>query len=109
MLSSVSSVFDPLGIAGPFILQGKKILQRIIGLRHDWDDPVPKEYELLWNRWKAQVMKLDKLNIARCYKGNCFQIKDISLHIYSDASSIGYGTVAYFDRRILLETLTCHL
>ena len=27
MLATISSIFDPLGIAGPFVLQGKRILQ----------------------------------------------------------------------------------
>ena len=41
ILSVISSIYDPLGISGPFILLGKKILEKISALRDGWDSPVP--------------------------------------------------------------------
>ena len=39
VLSSISTIFDPLGIAGPFLLKGRKILQQISTSRSGWDEP----------------------------------------------------------------------
>lgn len=40
VLSTVSSVFDPLGLICPYILVGKQILQGIVRDEGDWDDPL---------------------------------------------------------------------
>lgn len=41
ILSTVSSVYDPLGLISPFLLQGKRILQGICKDGAHWDDPLP--------------------------------------------------------------------
>ena len=38
MLSSLAGLFDPLGILGPCILEGKLILQEVAVAGLDWDD-----------------------------------------------------------------------
>ena len=43
ILSSISSVYDPLGIVGPFLLKGRKILQAITALNDGWDRAVPRD------------------------------------------------------------------
>lgn len=49
ILSSVSSVFDPLGLVSPFVLVGKQILKELCQGGGDWDDPVSEEIR---NRWE---------------------------------------------------------
>ena len=41
ILSTVSSVYDPLGFLAPVILTGRQILQSLCRDKSDWDDPVP--------------------------------------------------------------------
>ena len=41
ILSTVSSVYDPLGIVAPVILVGKQLLQELCHDGIEWDDPVP--------------------------------------------------------------------
>ena len=41
ILSTISSVYDPLGLIAPFLLQGKRILRGIWKDSAYWDDPVP--------------------------------------------------------------------
>ena len=43
ILSTVSSVFDPLGLVAPFILVGKRILQELCRDGVGWDDEVPDD------------------------------------------------------------------
>lgn len=42
ILSTVSSVFDPLGMLAPLILVGKTILHELCRDGADWDDKVPE-------------------------------------------------------------------
>ena len=48
VLSTVSSVFDPLGFAAPLILVGKQILQDLCRENCDWDDPIPNRLKSMW-------------------------------------------------------------
>ena len=41
MLSVVSYIYDPLGLAFPFLLQGRRLLQGLCQVMHGWDEMVP--------------------------------------------------------------------
>ena len=43
ILSTVSSIYDPMGFVAPLLLQGKQILQLLCREGVDWDDPVPEQ------------------------------------------------------------------
>ena len=43
ILSTVSSIFDPLGFVAPVLLEGKAILQELCRNNLGWDDPVPTD------------------------------------------------------------------
>ena len=45
ILSTMSSVYDPLGNVLPVILVGKQILQELCSQNIDWDDPVFGGYQ----------------------------------------------------------------
>ena len=93
ILSTVSSVFDPLGLVAPFILMGKRILCRDgVG----WDDEVPDDLRPQWEKWRAELPILESLRIARCYKPQKFDVvKNVELHHFSDACQNGYGQCSY--------------
>ena len=40
MLSVVSSIYDPLGLVSPFILEGRQIVQKLCFGKRNWDEPV---------------------------------------------------------------------
>ena len=45
ILSTVSSIFDPLGFLTPFVLPAKKILQELCKEENlSWDEEIPEEY-----------------------------------------------------------------
>ena len=48
MLSTLNSIYDPLGLISPFILKGRLIFQTVCRLPIGWDDPVPDEYFIQW-------------------------------------------------------------
>ena len=43
ILSLVASIFDPLGIVTPAVLEAKLIIQSLWKLKVDWDDNIPKD------------------------------------------------------------------
>ncbi|KAK3737845.1 hypothetical protein QZH41_004783 [Actinostola sp. cb2023] len=96
VLSTVSSVYDPLGFVSPLILVGKQILQSLCRESVDWDDPIPDELLPRWERWRRELHVLEQLRIQRCFKPNDFgEIKSTELHHFSDASQDGYGQCTY--------------
>lgn len=96
ILSVVSSVYDPLGLAAPFMLPAKRLLQDLCRFKLDWDDPIPSEYKFLWERWTADLPKLSQFSVARCIKPAGFGVISSSqLHHFSDASEAGFGSVSY--------------
>jgi predicted PurR-regulated permease PerM len=59
ILSVLSSVFDPLGIAAPFILPGKLLLQELCRNGVDWDSEL-SDYDT--NQWTNIIQSLPMLS-----------------------------------------------
>lgn len=97
VLSTVASLFDPLGLISPFILQGKVILQSLCQGGSEWDTPLDEKTEKLWIEWKQNMTgALENLIIPRCYRiGLSATIVTAELHSFSDASTVGYGQCSY--------------
>ena len=45
ILSTISSIYDPLGFIAPLLLPAKKILQDLCNADIGWDDDIPNEYK----------------------------------------------------------------
>ena len=96
ILSTVSSVFDPLGLVSPFILVGKQILQELCRDGVAWDDEVPDKLRPKWEKWRTELPALERLRVARCHKPQDFdEVKNVELHQFSDACQNGYGQCSY--------------
>ncbi|XP_043232467.1 uncharacterized protein LOC122386858 [Amphibalanus amphitrite] len=96
ILSTVSSVFDPLGFVSPFILRGKQIVKELCRDGFGWDDPVPDDILTRWGDWTSQLEALSSLRIPRCYRTSDFGlVKRTELHHFSDACTHGYGQCSY--------------
>ncbi|XP_031555224.1 uncharacterized protein LOC116292114 [Actinia tenebrosa] len=97
ILSTVSSVYDPLGFVAPIILPAKKVLQDLCKEADlGWDDEIPSEHQVQWTKWRKQLPLLDQVTVNRCYKPPGFGvIVSKQIHTFSDASTMGYGSVAY--------------
>ena len=96
MLSTISSVYDPPGLAGPFILEGRKILQAVVHEKKSWDVEVSVIHRVRWEKWRSKLTMLEEVRIPRCVKSVGFgEVTSSTLHHFSDASEIGYGTASY--------------
>ena len=96
ILSTVSSIYDPLGFLAPVVLNGKRILQELCQEKLDWDTEIPIHLKSVWEKWRLELFHLDKIQIPRCYKPSNFgKLKAIEMHHFSDASTVGYGQCSY--------------
>ena len=96
LLSMISSIYDPLGYAAPFVLEGRRILQRLCNKNVQWDEIVQQDVQSDWAKWVEQMNQLENLPISRCIQPADFgEIKSVTLHHFSDASENGYGQCSY--------------
>ena len=72
ILSAVSSVYDALGFLAPFILIGKQIVQQLCCDKADWDEPIPNQVRMKWEKWRRELLDLEELKIPRCLVPNGF-------------------------------------
>ena len=96
ILSTVASIYDPLGLACPFVLLGKQVLQDTCKEGFDWDAPLSEELSSRWDHWLKDLTSLERMEVPRCYKPSDFgNVKNIELHHFCDASTQGYGSCTY--------------
>ena len=95
MLSMISQIYDPLGLAAPFLLKDKIILQDLHQNNYSWDDIVPSNFIKDWESWKVQLHLLENVVMKMFQTTRLCQISCCSLHHFSDASQDGYGQVSY--------------
>jgi len=92
----MSSIYDPLGFAAPFILPAKAILQDLCRKKVGWDDSILQDVAQRWQKWLCELPKLEQLTIDRCFKPSDFgEIASRQLHHFSDVLQRGYGAVSY--------------
>ncbi|XP_037391858.1 uncharacterized protein LOC119262748 isoform X1 [Pygocentrus nattereri] len=96
ILSTVSSIYDPLGFLAPFVLKGKQILQALCKSGCGWDKVISDAMLNQWKTWLQDTEHLSGLRINRCMKPKGFgTVISAQLHHFCDASEVGYGTVSY--------------
>ena len=96
ILSTVRSVDDPIGFVASLMLQGKAILQELCVLNLDWDESVPEEAKMEWERGRMELIKLQTIKIPWCYQPSHFgQVIRAELRHYSDTNVQGYGQCSY--------------
>ena len=73
ILSTISSIFDPLGFVTLLLLDGKSILQELCRLNISWDDPIPDDIKIKCEKWRAGLLNLQQTSISRCYNQQMLQ------------------------------------
>ena len=96
ILSTICSIYDPLGFISPYILPGRIILQNLCKSKLDWDDKIPMNILVDYEHWLSSLEHLSNVSVPRCYKPDAFgTVKRVELHSFSDASMVGYGQCSY--------------
>ena len=83
-----TKVYDPLGIASPYLLTAKVIFRDICDLKLGWDTELPKDLKNRWERW------LDSLHGALTCPRSIPRVRiattEIYIHGFADANIVGY-------------------
>lgn len=92
MLSSISQLFDPLGLAAPIVVRGKMLMQELWLLNCSWDQPVPDVLQFKWGEYFSSLEKLTEFRVDRYA---LLPHAKVQLHTFTDASEAAYGACIY--------------
>ncbi|KAK3088724.1 hypothetical protein FSP39_023046 [Pinctada imbricata] len=98
LLSTINSVYDPLGFAQPVIIQGKLLLREMMSItsKTDLDDPLPELLHGKWVTWTNSLSHLESLNIPRMYSDISYKAAtNREVLVFADASKDVIAAVAY--------------
>ena len=109
ILSTSSSLFDPLGFLVPFLIVARLLLQELWRQGYEWDQPIEGKLLDIWNKWLDGVKLLDQIRVSRQYVNSDESVQEIQLHVFCDASEAAYGCVAYLRVTLKSNTHTCSL
>ena len=94
VLKKIATVFDPLGLVSPFIVQAKIMLQELWNRGYDWDEEVQDEVANRIQLWFLQLSSLANVKIPRCLQ-NQQPVKSKEVVTFVDASQQAYGASSY--------------
>ena len=93
LLSSISKIFDPLGLVNPITVRAKLMMQKLWTLNDDWDDLIPIELENEWKIHTTQFEELKSFQVQRHVLDP--EAKNVDMHVFCDASEEAYGSCVY--------------
>lgn len=96
VLSTINSIFDPLGFLSPVTIQGRSLLRELTIENGEWDAPLPGHLQAEWVRWKSSLQCLQDIQIPRCYTSlSTSAASTRELCVFADASTKAIAAVAY--------------
>ena len=52
LLSIISSVYDPLGLGAPILLQGRLLNEKLCRANLGWDEVILEKIQIQWKKWE---------------------------------------------------------
>lgn len=95
ILSTVSSVFDPLGFVAPYVIRAKVILQDLWVKGVGWDDPLEQNDVTDWFDWVQDLSELSSVVVPRGLWPAEFVPAQNELHTFVDASEKAFAANCY--------------
>lgn len=87
VLSTISRIFDPLGLIGPILTRAKLIMQKTWASDLGWDDPLTDDLSQAWDAYVDNVRGVDSIRVSRGV------VRRFDLHAFCDASQRHTGLV----------------
>ena len=94
VLSTVSSVFDPIGLIAPFTIHARLLLKQLWkSTGQQWDEEIPEDSQSKFLEWCSELENISKIAVPRAFfrKPN----GQYELHVFGDASAEAFAAVAY--------------
>ena len=96
VLRLTGSIFDPLGIISPVILQMKLLFQSLCSQNYGWDTPLSEEHLNVFQQW---VNELDNIRIIIVPRNYAYEVQEniVSYKLvgFGDLSVRGYCAVIH--------------
>ena len=92
VLSSLASVFDPLGAFSPILLQGKLLIRKMCQLSLDWDQKLSKD---LLDQWRKFCINFNNISDLSFNRKSFNTDSPVKLFLFSDASKEAFGCTIY--------------
>ncbi|XP_055603915.1 uncharacterized protein LOC129752147 [Uranotaenia lowii] len=92
ILSSISQLYDPLGLISPIVIRGKMLMQRLWLQSCGWDEPINGTVAELWSGFIRELPGLREFRVSRYA---FLPESTVQIHVFSDASESAYGACAY--------------
>ena len=98
VIKAIASIYDPLGLLNPIVVQMKTFFQRLCSAKHDWDNLITNDYSEDWNELVKSLSVIEFISVPRLYSyyNTNDPIVKIELHGFCDASMNADGCCVYF-------------
>ncbi|XP_076246269.1 uncharacterized protein LOC143186476 [Calliopsis andreniformis] len=93
ILSTISRIFDPLGLLAPVIITAKILIQKLWRLELNWNESLPNDMHTEWTTFMQDFRTLDKVSFPRNVSQRA--VVRTELHGFCDASERAYGACIY--------------
>ncbi|KAK3088225.1 hypothetical protein FSP39_016350 [Pinctada imbricata] len=101
ILSTVNSLFDPLGFLAPVVIEGKILLRNLVQGTTDWDEPLSPQLLDVWENWTSSLKHLQDIKIPRMILSGSFTAAEHkTVHIFCDASEEAISSVGYLQAMV---------
>lgn len=97
LLSTINSVYDPIGFAQPVVIRGKLLLREMMSVttNTDWDEPLPAFLHDEWSSWVDSLSHLESFCVPRSYSSSFVNATRREVLVFCDASKDIIAAVAY--------------
>ena len=90
ILSRLGSIYDPLGIIWPTVVERKRIYREACLSKEGWNSEVTNDLAKKWLKWSSQ---LRTVKVPRSISRGVWKIKAVHLHVFAGASNIACSAV----------------
>lgn len=97
IVSTISSLFDPLGFFNPLTLNLKLLMREMCVYQPTWDENLPSELLSRWEKLADNVNQLPFNNLS-LPRFTVSLSQPFNIYVFSDASKEAYGFVVYFEQ-----------
>ena len=94
IISTISSVFDPIGLLSPLMVEGKLFLRKLCINKYAWDSKLSNDLILEWEKYSRRINSsiCSDISVPRKIASDNEPVKFV---VFCDASKLCYGFVVY--------------
>ena len=108
VLQVTASIYDPLGLVSPILVEMKILFQKLCMSLRSWDEELDEKSKREWFKWLSALSRA-KIYIERCYLKFESKVRNLELVGFGDASMKVYAAVVYIRSEIWNEKVNVEI